>query len=123
MSTATKPARKPVPLLERELLRANELAELLGMSRSGAYQGVRDGSIPRPIQAAGSTRWRRREIEDWVIQGCPTVSAWTWQPTMPVRLDMLIQTLTTSAADISQKLAAVRELQAGGAKFTNVRKE
>lgn len=50
---------------KRLLLRANEAAEQLGISRSLLYQLIGRGEI-RPIKIGRAVRVSARELEDWV---------------------------------------------------------
>jgi len=58
------------------LLTANEFAQLLGIGRSTLMRYQSSGKIPLPVRIGGSTRWRRKEIEEWVDAGCPSRSRW-----------------------------------------------
>lgn len=44
------------------LLSDHSAAALLGISRATFWRRVQDGTFPRPIRIAGSTRWRRDEL-------------------------------------------------------------
>jgi len=61
---------------EKILLTANEFAQLLGIGRSTLMRHQSSGKIPLPVRIGGSTRWRRKEIEEWVDAGCPSRSRW-----------------------------------------------
>ena len=79
----SEPKRRPAPrlILEPELLRTADSAALLGMSEAGFKQLAARGAVgPRPVRfGARCTRWRRRELADWVDAGCPGREAWTAQ--------------------------------------------
>ncbi len=55
----------------RELITANEFAELLSVSERTLYRLKSIGQLPAPIVLGGSVRWRLSEIRDWVAKGCP----------------------------------------------------
>lgn len=48
------------------LVRANEAAAMLGISRSTLYARVQKGRCPAPIQWDGTTVWRVRDLETFV---------------------------------------------------------
>jgi prophage regulatory protein len=49
------------------MIRARELGELLGVSRTKAWQVSKSAGFPRPIQLGTRTRlWRRIEVERWL---------------------------------------------------------
>lgn len=48
------------------LVRANEAAAMLGISRSTLYARVQKGRCPAPIQWDGTTVWRVRDLERFV---------------------------------------------------------
>ncbi|MEM8753310.1 MAG: helix-turn-helix domain-containing protein [Pseudomonadota bacterium] len=50
-----------------ELISDKEVARLLGIGRSSVWRHVRNGKIPKPIKWAGTTRWNRKAIEDWIF--------------------------------------------------------
>lgn len=53
MTTPTQP----------ELLTVRQVAARLGIGVSTIWRAVSKGSFPAPIKIAGSTRWRRTDIE------------------------------------------------------------
>ena len=59
------------------LISAKELAPLLGVSRCTIWTWHASGRIPLPVKIAGTTRWRREEIQKWIAAGCPGRARWT----------------------------------------------
>ncbi len=53
------------------LLTAEQLAQLLNIGRTTLWRLHSAGKIPLPVRIGGSTRWRAKEIEEWVGAGCP----------------------------------------------------
>lgn len=52
----------------RVLLRLKEVSALLGLSGTGIYKRLTEGSFPRPIRVgARAVRWRRADIDDWLV--------------------------------------------------------
>lgn len=56
---------------EAVMMRDDELARMLGVSKRTIWRMLSAGLIPSPIRLGGSTRWRRVEILDWIARGCP----------------------------------------------------
>jgi prophage regulatory protein len=49
-----------------------------GLTRSTIYRKIEDGSFPRPAKLGYSSRWSRREIQEWIkarLQERPAVAA------------------------------------------------
>ena len=60
-----RPQERP-PFRRGTLIRVREVCEMLGISRSGVYRRLSDGTFPRPARLGLRTvRWRVDEIEDW----------------------------------------------------------
>ncbi|HTV49187.1 MAG TPA: helix-turn-helix domain-containing protein [Phycisphaerae bacterium] len=53
------------------LMKDWEVAELLSLSRRQVWKLSSAGKLPAPVRLAGSTRWRRGEIEA-IIETLPT---------------------------------------------------
>lgn len=58
------------------LLRADESAELLGISKAHFYRMQNAGKVPLPVRLGGSVRWRKAELESWIAAGMPNRSRW-----------------------------------------------
>ncbi|MFH1023506.1 MAG: helix-turn-helix domain-containing protein [Planctomycetota bacterium] len=65
------------------LISDEELAAMLGCGRSTLWRLVSAGKAPTPVHLGGLTRWRRAEIEDWILSGCPPARQWRWETTRP----------------------------------------
>ena len=63
------------------LISARELAELLSVSLVTVRRMDSASKLPRPVRLGGSVRWRRDEIEAWVLSGCVGRCEWesVWQ--------------------------------------------
>lgn len=73
--------RNRLPLQHRELLTAGEVGDLyFNKGRSTIYGWLREELIPGPIMVAGNNFWRRRELDDWILDGCPNTRVWRWEP-------------------------------------------
>jgi len=64
--------------IEPELLTDAEAAHLCGMGRSTWRRLHAAGKVPEPVRLGGCVRWRRREILDWIEEGCPPRDRWRW---------------------------------------------
>ena len=51
-------------------LKAEDLSEILGVSKRTVWRWRSSGKIPEPVTIAGSTRWRSTVIRSWVEDGC-----------------------------------------------------
>lgn len=58
------------------LLRAEEAAQFLNVSRSEFYRWVVAGLCPRGVQVRNLRRWPVAELTRWVEAGCPTRAQW-----------------------------------------------
>ncbi len=58
------------------LLTVDEAAALLNVGRSFIYKLHSSGRLPLPVRLGRSVRWRRDELEHWVLAGCPERGAW-----------------------------------------------
>jgi excisionase family DNA binding protein len=70
---ANPPAVAALPLL----VRAKQLAVLLGVSVRTIHTWDAAGRLPAPIRIGGSVSWRRDEIDDWLHAGCPSRAEWS----------------------------------------------
>jgi len=53
------------------LLTAGEVAWLLKVSERSVWRLRSAGYLPKEVNVLGSVRWRRTDIENWVVAGCP----------------------------------------------------
>jgi|LakMenEpi03Aug12_release.lakeMendotaPanAssembly.Ray.scaffolds.fasta_scaffold3863373_1 predicted DNA-binding transcriptional regulator AlpA len=61
--------------VEPALLRADEAAALIGVSKRTWWRLVADRIAPQPLRIGGAVRWRRDDIANWILAGClPTVA-------------------------------------------------
>lgn len=51
---------------QTELWTADDLSELLRVSKSGIYNLVREQKIPRPLRIGKSMRWDRDDVMRWL---------------------------------------------------------
>ncbi|MBI3837842.1 MAG: helix-turn-helix domain-containing protein [Planctomycetia bacterium] len=58
------------------LLSVELVAKLLGVSKRTIHRWNSSQMIPRAVGLAGTTRWRRDEIEAWLLAGCPSRERW-----------------------------------------------
>ena len=58
------------------LLRAREAAALAGVSLRTWRSWDAAGRVPAPVRIGRTTRWRRHELQQWVVAGCPGRHVW-----------------------------------------------
>ena len=51
-----------------EFVTAKQLAQILGLSKSGFYALYKRGEIPRGIRIGHSRRWKLTEFQAWLEQ-------------------------------------------------------
>lgn len=49
-----------------ELIRMARVETISGWKRSRIYQGVGEGTFPRPVKLGAASRWSLREVQRWV---------------------------------------------------------
>ena len=59
------------PGVDRVLMDVGQLARMLDVSTRTLWRMLSAGQLVEPIKLGGSTRWRRRDVEEWVEAGCP----------------------------------------------------
>jgi prophage regulatory protein len=60
---------KDVDLQDLELYRLPRVMEIVGLGPTSIYEGVRDGTFPRPVKVIGRINgWVKPEIHAWVRQ-------------------------------------------------------
>ncbi len=55
-----------------ELLTADEVAKMCGMSKSAFLRLANSGRAPIGIKLERLRRWKREEVLAWIAAGCPT---------------------------------------------------
>ena len=63
-------------VIEPLLLRADQAARLLNISRSKFYSMHSAGLVPEPIRLVESPRWSIEELTDWIRHGAPSRERW-----------------------------------------------
>ena len=48
-----------------------QLAKLIQKSVRSVWRMRSAGQVPKPVKLGGGVRWRVRDIERWIEQGCP----------------------------------------------------
>ncbi len=62
--------------VEPRTFRAEELAEVLGISRAHVWRMHNRGRLPAPLRFGRSVRWHRDTIEAWLLAGAPPRHVW-----------------------------------------------
>lgn len=71
-----QPLRFSKPPTPRLALSAEEVAEVLGISRAHVWRLHSSGRIPRPVRLGRTVRWDRKTLESWLEAGGPTRDRW-----------------------------------------------
>ena len=53
------------------LLTVAEVAKVLRISTRSVWRLVNTGKLIKPVRIGGSIRWRRTDLENWIVRGCP----------------------------------------------------
>lgn len=61
---------------ERLVFTAEEVAELLCISRAHVFRLQRGGKLPAPVRFGRSVRWPRAELQAWLRAGAPDRNEW-----------------------------------------------
>ena len=62
---------------ERLLLKAVEVADILGVSKNHVWKLHAMGQLgPLPVRLGRSVRWSRQELAEWITAGCPPRDKW-----------------------------------------------
>lgn len=72
----SQPAASPPAATNRLAISADEMAELLGISRAHVWRLHSQGRIPRPVRLGRAVRWDRATIERWLAAGTPPRERW-----------------------------------------------
>lgn len=104
------------------MLRIDDLSRLLRASRSSIYKALTAEEIPQPRKVCGIVVWPRKEIERWVLDGCPHVKneGWKWKAVEVVNLSTLQTVLLRQIADARAELASVQAAIRRGEKTLEV---
>jgi len=62
---------KTVTCQNTQLLTAKSLAAMLSTSVRSVWRYRSAGRLPETVNIAGSIRWRRQDIEQWIEMNCP----------------------------------------------------
>ncbi len=57
------------------LIRIEELADLLSLSKRTVSRMMSSGRMPAPVRLGGSLRWQIDDVEQWIAKGCPMPDA------------------------------------------------
>jgi predicted DNA-binding transcriptional regulator AlpA len=55
------------------LLSRKQVRQYTGLPERSLSRYAATGAAPKAIRVGGRARWRRDEIESWILQDCPTV--------------------------------------------------
>jgi excisionase family DNA binding protein len=55
----------------QQLLTAENIAEMLGISKRQVWRLASGGQLPGRVKLGRLTRWRRDDVQRWIDAGCP----------------------------------------------------
>ena len=77
MPVSNTPQNHDAPAgLQRLALSADEVAEILGISRAHVWKLASSGRLPRPVRLGRAVRWDRKTLEAWLAAGAPPRDRW-----------------------------------------------
>ena len=59
---------------DRALLDVTDVAKMLACSKRHVRRMTDAGTMPSPVRLWSAIRWRRSDIERWLVDGCPNLS-------------------------------------------------
>jgi excisionase family DNA binding protein len=59
--------------IDIKMVDVRAVADLLNCSKRHVYRMSDGGLMPPPVKLGALVRWRRREIEEWISNGCKPV--------------------------------------------------
>lgn len=65
-----------LPSEEALAITAEELAELLGISKRHLWSLNAQAKLPRPVRLGRSVRWSLPEVREWLASGAPDRDTW-----------------------------------------------
>lgn len=65
-------SQEPTEQVTGALITAEDLAKLLAVSVRHIWRMADSGALPRALRLGRCVRWRRADIEEWIMKGCPT---------------------------------------------------
>lgn len=74
MATGERPS---AAIANSRLIKADELAALLGVSTRTLWRMLSNQRIPQPVRLGGCTRWRLDQVQRWIAGDCPDLSEGT----------------------------------------------
>jgi len=74
--------RAPGPTIDAGgalLLTVEGVAQALATSVKTIRRQDLAGKLPAPVRIGRGLRWRKGELHDWIIAGCPPRDEWVWR--------------------------------------------
>lgn len=57
-----------ISLLDDQLVDMRFITKLTGLTDKWFYKLIKDGLFPKPIKLGRSSRWKKSEVKDWLLQ-------------------------------------------------------
>jgi len=58
---------------ESDLINVKQVAKMLSMSVRSVWRKVSQEEFFKPLRMNRIVRWSRRQVQDWLDAGCPTI--------------------------------------------------
>lgn len=58
--------------VEPGFLTARQFAKILQVSLRTLWRMRSAGTLPQPLRLGGVVRWRKRDVDQWIADGCPS---------------------------------------------------
>jgi excisionase family DNA binding protein len=68
--TTTRSPTTESPYAAEQMINADKLAKMLGVSRRTLWRLLSAGKLIPPVRIGGSTRWRTDDVRRWIDDGC-----------------------------------------------------
>ena len=73
------PSKTDDGAIEILLIDIKDLSRMIGERPKQIYRMIATGKLPYAMQHKRGLRWRKKEIEAWVEEGCPSPERWQWK--------------------------------------------
>ncbi|ECC9296380.1 AlpA family transcriptional regulator [Salmonella enterica subsp. salamae] len=57
-----------ISLLDDQLVDMRFITKLTGLTDKWFYKLIKDDLFPKPIKLGRSSRWKKSEVEDWLVE-------------------------------------------------------
>jgi excisionase family DNA binding protein len=61
--------------IEQPLIGIKDVAGMIGCSSRHVARLAKNNHLPAPVKVGRLTRWRKAEIQEWILRGCPATNS------------------------------------------------